>query len=366
MNVDAKFRLFDMMAEMGHEQLMFCRDDASGYRGIIAIHSTALGPAVGGTRFWNYSCEEDAIVDALRLSRGMTYKCAAAGMALGGGKSIILGGDGATAREKLFRAHGRFVERLGGRYITAEDVGTSPADMEYIALETKHVGGLVGQGGGDPSRWTALGAFRSMQAAAKHRWGSDDLRGKRVAIQGCGNVGHNLARELHEAGARLIVSDVDPNRIKLVVEEFGAAPATPEGIYAAAADILAPCALGGIINRETIPQLKVEIICGAANNQLLEPGDGDALDELGILYAPDYVVNSGGVLSGGADLFGWSLEKVRAEVISIYDTLLSVFGIAGSERIPTYKAADRLAERRLSEGKKHSWTSQEINVRGGS
>jgi leucine dehydrogenase len=357
MKDDYKIRLFDMMAEMGHEQLLFCRDEAAGYRGIIAIHSTALGPAVGGTRFWNYSSEEEAIVDALRLSRGMTYKCAAAGMALGGGKAIIIAGDESAEREKLFRAHGRFVERLGGRYITAEDVGTGPADMKYIALETRHVGGLTGQGAGDPSPWTALGAFRAMQAAAKYRWGSDDLRGKRVAIQGCGNVGHNLARELHEAGARLIVSDLDPERMKAAIEEFGAATATPDSIHAVTADIFAPCALGGIINDETIPQLKVEIICGAANNQLLEPKDGDALEARDILYAPDYVVNSGGVLSGGADLFGWSLEKVRAEVLAIYDTLLSVFEIAKAETIPTYKAADRFAERRLKDGNKHTWTS---------
>jgi leucine dehydrogenase len=347
MKDDTKIRLFEMMAEMGHEHLVFCRDDASGYRGIIAIHSTALGPAVGGTRFWSYPTEEEAIVDALRLSRGMTYKCAAAGLALGGGKAIIIGGNEPVEREKLFRAHGRFVERLGGRYITAEDVGTGAADMAYIASETRHVGGLAGQGAGDPSPWTALGAFRAMQAAAKYRWGSDDLRGKRVAIQGCGNVGHSLARELHEAGAPLIVSDVDSARMNRVVEEFDATPATPDAIYAVPADIFAPCALGGIINDETIPQLNIEIVCGAANNQLLEPKDGDALEARGILYAPDYVVNSGGVLSGGADLFGWSLEKVRVSVLAIYDTMLSVFDIAESERISTYKAADRLAERRL-------------------
>jgi leucine dehydrogenase len=196
-----------------------------------------------------------------------------------------------------------------------------------------------------------------MQAAAKYRWGSDDLRGKRVAIQGCGNVGYNLARELHEAGARLIVSDVDPERMKRAFEEFDAATTTPDSIHAVDADIFAPCALGGVINETTIPELKVEIICGAANNQLLKPKDGDALEQRGILYAPDYVVNSGGVLSGGADVFGWSLEKVRSEVVAIYDTLLSVFEIAESERIPTYKAADRLAERRLRDGDRHRWTS---------
>jgi len=353
MNDTTKARIFDMMAEMGHEQVVFCHDDASGYRGIIAIHSTTLGPAVGGTRFWNYANEEDAIIDALRLSRGMTYKCAAARMPLGGGKSIIMRDNQTRDRERLFRAHGRFVERLGGRYITAEDVGTGPADMELIALETSYVGGLAGKGG-DPSPWTGLGAFRAMQAAAQYRWGSDDLRGKRVAIQGCGNVGHNLAKELHTAGARLIVSDVDAEKLKRAVEEFDAAAASPDEIYSVEADVFAPCALGGIINDRTTSQLKAEIVCGGANNQLLEERHGDALAARGILYAPDYVANAGGVLSGGADLFGWSPEKVRAEVLAIYDTLLSIFSIAETERIPTYKAADRLAERRLREGVAHS------------
>lgn len=349
MDDKAKTRLFEIMAEMGHEQLVFCRDDPSGYRGIIAIHSTALGPAVGGTRFWKYASEEEAIIDALRLSRGMTYKCAAAGMALGGGKAIILGGSGAVEREKLFRAHGRFVERLGGRYITAEDVGTSSADMELIALETSYVGGRAGKGG-NPSPWTGLGTFRAMQAAARYRWGSDDLRNKRVAIQGCGNVGFSLATELHSAGAQLVVSDVDAPKATRAVEALGAESVPPEAIYAADADIFAPCALGGIINDQTISQLKAEIVCGAANNQLLEERHGDLLEERGILYAPDYIANSGGVLSGGADLFGWTPEKVRAEVLAIYDTLLSIFEIAKAEAIPAYKAADHFAERRLREG----------------
>ena len=357
MSDKTKIRLFEMMAEMGHEQLVFCRDDASGYRGIIAIHSTALGPAVGGTRMWNYASEEDAIIDALRLSRGMTYKCAAAGMALGGGKAIIIDDNKKKDRETLFRAHGRLVERLGGRYITAEDVGTGPRDMETVALETSYVGGLAGHGAGDPSPRTALGAFRAMQAAAKYRWGSDDLRNKRVAIQGCGNVGYQLAKELHDGGAHLIVSDVDAAKVKHPAEEFGAAAASPDSTYAVGADIFAPCALGGIINDETITQLRVEIVCGAANNQLLEPRHGDALEERGILYAPDYVVNSGGVLSGGADLFGWTPEKVRTEVLAIYDTLLSVFEVAKARGVPAYKAADRLAEGRLREGVTHSLAS---------
>lgn len=341
--------LFESMAEMGHEQVVFCQDAESGYRGIIAIHSTVLGPACGGTRFWNYPSEEEALVDALRLSRGMTYKCAVAGLPWGGGKSIILDDGKPKDREKLFRAHGRFVDRLGGRYVTAEDVGTSPADMELISLETAHVGGLIGRGG-DPSPWTALGVFRSMQASAKYRWDSDDLRGKRVAIQGCGNVGLNLAKLLREAGAQLIISDVDENKTNRAVEELRAEATSPGQIFSAESDIFVPCALGGIINDQTIAVLKAEIVCGAANNQLLEPRHGDALEDRGILYAPDYVANSGGVLSGGTDLFGWPIDKVRAEVVAIYDTLLSVFAIAKADGIATYKAADSLAERRLREG----------------
>lgn len=348
MTDNKRTELFEAMAEMGHEQVVFCQDASSGYRGIIAIHSTALGPAVGGTRFWNYASEEEALVDALRLSRGMTYKCAVAGLPWGGGKSIILDDGQLKDREKLFRAHGRFVERLGGRYVTAEDVGTSPADMELIALETSHVGGLIGKGG-DPSPWTALGVFRSMQASAQYRWGSDELRGKRVAIQGCGNVGLNLAKLLHEAGAQLIVSDVDENKVRRAVEELGAEESSAGQIFSEDVDIFSPCALGGIINDRTIPVLNAAIVCGAANNQLLDSSHGDALEDRGILYAPDYVANSGGVLSGGAELFGWTSEKVRIEVLAIYDTLLSVYALAKAGGIPTYKAADSLAERRLRE-----------------
>jgi leucine dehydrogenase len=349
MSENVRKGLFEKMAEMGHEQVVFSQDSSCGYRGIIAIHSTVLGPAVGGTRFWRYATEEEALVDALRLSRGMTYKCAVAGLPWGGGKSIILDDGKPKDREKLLRAHGRFIDRFGGRYITAEDVGTSPADMDIIALETKHVGGLIGKGG-DPSPLTALGVFRSMQASAKHRWGSDELRGKRVAVQGCGNVGFNLAQLLREAGAQLIVSDVDEKKVSRAVQELGASASSTEAIFSVEADIFAPCALGGIINDDTIPLLKAEIVCGAANNQLLEARHGNALEARGILYAPDYVANSGGVLSGGAELFGWSGDKVRAEVFAIYDTLLSVFAIARTEGIPTYRAADSLAERRLREG----------------
>jgi len=338
--------VFQAMSEMDHEQVLFCRDVDSGYTGIIAIHSTRLGPAVGGTRFWNYATEEEALIDALRLSRGMSYKCAIAGVPLGGGKSIILRDRDNLDRQKLFRAHGRFVERLGGRYITAEDVGTGPADMATIALETSYVGGLEGKGG-DPSPWTALGVYRAMQASAMHKWGDDELRGKRVAIQGCGSVGYNLANELHSAGAKLIVSDVDTAKVERLVTELDADGVRADEIYASEADIFAPCALGGIINDVTLPQLKAGIVCGGANNQLLETRHGDELEKRGIVYAPDYVANGGGVLSGGADLFGWSSEKVRNEVLGIYNTVSSVFELAKAEAIPSYRAADRLAERRL-------------------
>ena len=338
--------LFQSMSDMGHEQVLFCRDAASGYSGIIAIHSTRLGPAVGGTRFWSYATEEEALIDALRLSRGMSYKCAIAGVPLGGGKSIILGNQKIKDREKLFRAHGRFVERLHGQYITAEDVGTTPADMATIALETSYVGGLEGKGG-DPSPWTALGVYRAMQASAMHKWGDDDLRGKRVAIQGCGNVGYNLAKELHSAGAKLIVSDVDTAKVERLITELDAVGVGADEVYATEADIFAPCALGGVINEVTLPQLKVGIVCGGANNQLLETQHGDELEKRGIVYAPDYVANGGGVLSGGADLFGWSSKKVRDEVLAIYNTMSSVFELAKINAIPSYRAADRLAERRL-------------------
>src|SRR5689334_3552908 len=234
-----------------------CHDPAAGFRGIIAIHSTVLGPALGGTRFWRYSSDEEAIVDALRLARGMTYKNAVAGLNLGGGKSVIIGDNKTSDREMIFRAHGRFVESLGGRYITAEDVGTSTADMDYVHMETKNVSGLAGRSG-DPSPVTAHGVFRAIQASAKERWGSDDLSGRTVSVQGCGHVGYFLAKELHEAGATLIVTDIDGDRVKQVVSEFGARAVAPDDIYGVQADIFAPCALGGIINDKTIPQLKVE------------------------------------------------------------------------------------------------------------
>jgi len=331
----------------GYEHVLLGSDEAAGYQGIIAVHSTALGPAVGGTRYWNYKTEDDAMTDALRLARGMTYKNALAGLPFGGGKSIVIRDGNAADREQLFRAHGRMVNSLAGKYITAEDVGTSPTDMEYILKESSYVGGLQGRSG-DPSPHTARGVFRAMQAAAKYKWGSDDLAGKTVAIQGCGHVGYFLAGELARVGAKLIVTDVDPAKVKHVVDDHGATAATTEAIYTADAEIFAPCALGGVLNDQTIPQLKATLVVGAANNQLLEPRHGDLLEQRGVLYAPDYAANAGGVINGCCrEMLGWDVPKTLAKTDAIYDTLLKIFALAEREKIPTYQAADRLAEERL-------------------
>ena len=340
-------KLFDTLAEMGHEEVVLCSDPSCGYRGILAVHSTKLGPALGGTRFWSYATDDEAITDALRLSRGMTYKNAVAGLHLGGGKSIIIGDNKTKDREQIFRAHGRFVESLGGRYITAEDVGTTTKDMDYVHMETGHVAGLAGKSG-DPSPVTAHGVFRAVQASANRKWGSDSLEGKTVSIQGCGNVGRYLAQELHEAGARLIVSDIDPAKTRRVAEMTGARVVEGDAIYSAQADIFSPCALGGIINDQTVPLLKVQIVAGGANNQLLEDRHGDALEARGILYAPDYVANAGGVINVYGEVAGWDAQHALDKADDIYDTVLRVFDIAESDGIPSYEAADRLAERRLA------------------
>jgi leucine dehydrogenase len=340
----------------GYERVVWGRDAAAGYHGMVAIHSTVLGPALGGTRYWHYAKEADALNDLLRLARGMTYKNALAGLPCGGGKSIILRGAEAGQgkeqnREALFRAHGKLIETLAGKYITAEDVGTSPSDMEYILQETQHVAGLQGRSG-DPSPHTSRGVYRAMQAAAQHRWGSDDLAGMTVALQGCGHVGYYLARELHQAGARVIASDVDPQRVERVVREFAAQPETPDNIYGAGADIFAPCALGGILNDQTIPRLRVAIVAGGANNQLLEPRHGDLLEQRGILYAPDYAANAGGVIHGSCmEMLGWDSARARRRIDeTIYETILRIIAMAGASGIATYLAADRLVEERLAQG----------------
>ena len=326
-----------------HEKVFIGRDPESGYRGIIAIHSTTRGPAVGGTRIWNYANEDDALTDALRLSRGMTYKNALAALPLGGGKAVIIGDNKILDREAIFSAHGRFVEALGGIFITAEDVGTSPSDMEIVRRETSHVAGLL-SGTGDPSPYTARGVFRAIQAASKHVWKSEQLSGVTVALQGCGNVGYNLAKNLHAAGAKLIVSDVDVQKTVRLVDEFGATVVESDGLLDVRAEIFAPCALGGVINDRSIPRLHSRIVAGAANNQLLEDRHGDMLKERGILYVPDYAANSGGVFSGCVELLGWKPDDVAKKVDEIYNTVLSILELASAEDISTNQAADRIAE----------------------
>ena len=338
--------IIEKVTNTDHEKVLIGRDAANGYHGIIAIHSTSLGPAVGGTRFWNYASEEEALTDALRLSHGMTYKNALAGLPLGGGKSIIIANHGSTNREDILRTHGRFVDTLKGSYITAEDVGTSPEDMEIVLRETPYVAGLVGRSG-DPSPFTARGVFRAIQASAKFLWNNDNLSGKIVALQGCGHVGYNLAKLLHEAGAHLIVSDVNENNWSRVVDEFAAEMVQPDEIFGVQADVFAPCALGGILNDQTIPELKVGIVAGAANNQLLEERHGEMLRQRNILYAPDYVANAGGVLNGSTELLGWKPEDAARKINEIYDTILRIYESARVQGITTNKAADQLAEERM-------------------
>jgi leucine dehydrogenase len=329
-----------------HEQVLIGRDDAIGYHGIIAVHSTALGPAVGGTRFWNYKSEDEALTDALRLSHGMTYKTALAGLPLGGGKSIIINNNSARDRAALLRAHGRFVDTLKGRYVTAEDVGTSPADMEIVRLETQHVAGLIGRSG-DPSPFTACGVYRAIQASNQFLCNNRELSGLTVAMQGCGNVGYHLAKLLHEAGAKLIVTDVNAENLSRVVDEFGAQAVKPNEIFSVKADVFAPCALGGVINDETIPELKVQIVAGSANNQLLDERHGARLRERSILYAPDYVANAGGVLNGCVEVLGWTPKQALEKIDAIYDTVLRIYKSAEEQGITTNEAANHLAEERL-------------------
>ncbi|MDQ3606499.1 MAG: leucine dehydrogenase [Gemmatimonadota bacterium] len=340
--------LFELMSGDGHEQVVFCSEPSCGYKGIIAIHDTTLGPALGGTRFWNYSSDAEAVTDVLRLSKGMTYKAAVAGLNLGGGKAVIIGDPRTTRRELLFRAHGRFVESLKGRYITAEDVGTSVEDMEYVYMETQHVTGR-GATSGDPSPVTAFGTYQGIKAAAQVKYGSPDLRGKTISVQGVGHVGYYLCENLAREGANIIVTDIDRERVRRVVQEFGAESVGPDAIYDVEADVYAPCALGATVNDETLERLKVEIIAGAANNVLAEERHGDILEEREILYAPDYVINAGGLINVYGELNGWTADHSMRKAAEIYDTLLQIFELARMQGIPTYEAADRVAERRIEQ-----------------
>lgn len=342
--------IFKYLEKYDYEQLLFCQDKQSGLKAIIAIHDTTLGPALGGTRMWTYASEEDAIEDALRLSRGMTYKNAAAGLNLGGGKTVIIGDPRKDKNEEMFRAFGRYIQGLNGRYITAEDVGTTVEDMDLIHEETDFVTGISPAFGssGNPSPVTAYGVYRGMKAAAKEAFGTDSLEGKVVAVQGVGNVSYNLCRHLHEEGAKLIVTDINKESVARAVESFGASAVNPDEIYGVDCDIYAPCALGAVINDQTINQIRAKVIAGAANNQLKESVHGDQIHEKGIIYAPDYVINAGGVINVADELLGYNRERALKKVETVYDTIERVIEIAKRDQIPTYKAADRMAEERIA------------------
>lgn len=343
--------VFSDTAFDGHEQVVFASDPDTGLKTIIAVHNTNLGPSLGGCRMWPYASEQEAIHDVLRLSRGMTYKSALANLPLGGGKSVIIGDPRSQKTPELFRAMGRAVERVGGRYIVAEDVGTSPADMEQIASQTQHVGGINDGKDpartGDPSPFTAYGVFIGLKEAVRFKNGHEDLAGLRVAVQGLGNVGYHLCRMLHAAGARLVVSDLNTDSVNRAVDEFGATTVSVDEILYTDADVLAPCALGGVVNDRSIDKIRARIIAGAANNQLEADRHGEMLREADILYAPDYVINAGGVVEVYYCREGKPVAETNKHIEGIADTVREIFERADSQNLSTGFVADRLAEERF-------------------
>lgn len=342
---------FDILEKHGHEQLVFCSNKEAGLKAIIAIHNTILGPAIGGIRMWNYPSVDMAIKDVLRLSRGMTYKSAIAGLNLGGGKGVIIGDSSTQKNELLFRTFGKFVETLGGRFIAGEDVGTDVKDMEYVRMETKHVTGISRAlgGSGDPATVTAYGIYIGMKACAHEKWGSDSLKGRKIAIQGAGQVARYLCEYLYSDGAQLFITDIVEEKTKRILETVKANVVKPNEIYDIDAEIFAPAALGGIINDDTLARLKCQIIAGAANNQLEdEEKHSKMLIEKDILYAPDYVINSGGLINVANELEGYRQDRAMKQAEGIYDILKNIFKIAKSQNIPTNTASNRIVEERLS------------------
>ncbi len=336
-----------------HEQVVFCQDEASGLRAIIAIYSTALGPSLGGTRFYPYASEEEALSDVLNLSRGMAYKAALAGLDLGGGKAVIIGDPATEKTEAKLRAYGRFVQSLNGRYYTACDIGTYSEDMDVIARECRFVTGRTVEhgGAGDSSILTAFGVYQGMRAAAETVWGSPTLRGKRVGVEGVGKVGHRLVEHLREEGADIVICDVDEaaiDRVRSLHPEVEVVADSDEMIRTDL-DVYAPCALGGSLNDETVPVLKAKVVCGSANNQLAHTGVEKSLADRGILYTPDYVINSGGLIQVADEIEGFDFDRAKARAAGIYDTTRKIFALAADEGVPPAVAADRLAERRMSE-----------------
>lgn len=342
--------IFSEMNSKNHEQVVFCNDPDTGLKSIIAIHNTTIGPALGGCRMWDYRSENDALKDVLRLSRGMSYKAAIAQLNLGGGKAVIFGDSKRDKSEILFRSFGRFVQGLGGRYITAEDVGTTVKDMEWVRMETQYVTGISRAlgGSGDPSPVTAFGTFMGMKAAVKKQLGKDSLSGLKVSIQGVGHVGYHLCEYLHMEGVEIFAADIDQQSLKKVSDEFNATIVNPDEIYDLDVDIYAPCALGATINDGTIPKIKASIIAGAANNQLEdESTHGQQLKDKGILYAPDYAINAGGLINVANELDGYNRDRAFNQAEGIYETLMTIFATADEENIPTNEAAEKVAIKRM-------------------
>ncbi len=341
--------IFEDLSTLGHEQVCFFHDKETGLKAIIGIHSTVLGPALGGCRMWKYASEQEALKDVLRLSRGMTYKAAVAGLKLGGGKAVIIGDARADKNEKLLLAFGKAVQSLNGRYITAEDVGMTVKDIDTMrTVCDSAVGGSNEGGSGDPSDMTAFGTFRGMKAALKFAGMGESFEGVKVAVQGVGNVGYHLCSYLSAAGAKLVVTDIYPEQLKKVQEQFGATVVAPDEIYSTDCDIFSPCALGAILNSRTIPMLKCKIVAGSANNQLEANEDGIELFKKGVVYAPDYAINAGGLINVAAELDGYNKEAVVSKVTKVYDTILDVLETSKNKSIPPHEAADALAEQKLA------------------
>ena len=347
----ARTSVFNQISEHGHEQVVYCYDEATGLKAIIAIHNTTLGPALGGTRMWNYASEEEALTDVLRLSRGMTYKAAISGLNLGGGKAVIIGDASKLKNEAFMRRFGKFVDSLGGRYITAEDVNMKTRDMEYVHLETDYVTGLPESmgGGGDPSPVTAYGTYLGMKASAKKVFGNDSLAEKSVVVQGIGQVGKYLVEHLVKEGTKVFISDIDEHKLKSVAAKTGATVVGMEDVYDLDVDIYSPCALGATLNDETIPQLKAQIVAGAANNQLMdEIKHGYMLIDRGITYTPDFVLNAGGLINVSAEYYGpYNKERSYSDAEKIYDTCLGILNLAEDESIATQEAAIKIAKKRI-------------------
>ena len=339
--------IISQMSMMGHEQVLFCNDEATGLKAIIAVHNTVLGPALGGTRVWAYNNEMEALNDVLRLSRGMTYKNAISGLNLGGGKAVIIGDARTIKSEALFRRFGKFVNGLAGKYITAEDVGVSPLDMNYVSMETQHVVGLPGKSG-DPSPVTAYGVYMGMKAAAKIQFGSDSLMGKKIAVQGVGHVGEYLVKHLTEEGALVSITDIHEDTLSRVAQTYGTKIVAPKDIYDIDMDIYAPCALGATINDDTLSRLKCSVIAGAANNQLMEEQKhGVEVMKKGIIYAPDFTINAGGVINCFSEVQGLSAAWAHSKAEEIYTTIHSIVKRSQDTQIPTYQIANKMAEERI-------------------